>query len=60
MLDTILKKYFTKNVQSGNDKEACKKPGSLWTVGFLTLTPLVFRVWMSNSNWMVLNEKWII
>ena len=38
MLDTILKKYFKyKNVQSGNDKEACKKPGSLWTVGFLTL-----------------------
>ena len=40
MLDTILKKYFTKNVQSGNDKEACKKPGSLWTVGFLTLKGL--------------------
>ena len=37
MLDTILKKYFT-NVQSGKyEKKACKKPGGLWTVGFLTL-----------------------
>ena len=34
MLDTILRKYFT-NVQSGNDKEACKKPGGLWTTGTL-------------------------
>ena len=40
MLDTISKKVFYKNVQSGNDKEACKKPGSLWTVGFLTLKGL--------------------